>query len=600
MKIARIPAALPVLPVILFFSGGVLIGLVSAAVHMNGFGFGAALAADVLLSAVIAVLLTVYIKRISAGMLSELRFMIESGGTYTITENTSHLPSFLVSGLNEIGGSLQRTNRVASAMEDTHEALHERVDRSESKADDYYRRFMNSGHASIVFDRSGEILDVNIRACTLFGYIRSDFIGRSYWSLYPDKELTSPHDTLLINDRPDEITYEARMVDKYDKSIPVEINTSIVDEYLGVYQSIVTDITLRKEMQEALEQSEEKFRSFIETASDLMFITDASGRLIYCNPVMQYTTGYTIDELRSMHLSALMEIDREQPFSEAYHDLIEDEDKPRDCQWHDKDGKTIYGELNGCGIYNDSNQFLGFRGILRDVTYRKRLEESQRLVQLGKLSADVAHDIKNQLTVLYSISEISLMEGTTKEELAGNMQMIQEECQRINDVVRRLLQFSRPSQKTQEILDIHSVIDFVLKLLEKLFYQEDITLVKEFGDDVPGVRIDKTQMREVFMNLFQNAVEATPGSGTLTVKTGFEEGFVMVRIIDTGEGIPEEIITRIFDPFFTTKEKGTGLGVSACYGIITAHGGDLVYTSSPGEGTTVTVSLPPAQTAAAP
>lgn len=592
MKKLPVPAALPILPVFLFFCGGLLIGLASFALYTSGQGFLSSLTVDILFSAAIAALLAVYLHRVAKGVLSEIRLMIESGGSYTITDNTNNLPAFLVRELNEIGGSLQRTGRLVSTIEDTHEALSEKAERSAIKADDYYRRFMNSGHASIVYDRSGEILDVNIRATSLFGYQRSDFIGRSYWSLYPEKELTSPHDTFLINDRPDEITYESRMIDTYDKVIPVEINTSIVDEYQGIYQSIVTDITERKEMQEALEQSEEKFRSFIETASDLMFITDAAGRLIYCNPIMQYTTGYDLDELRSMHLSSLTEIDTERPFSEVYHELIEDEDKPKDCQWRDSDGKTIYGELNGCGIYNDDNQFLGFRGILRDVTYRKRLEESQRLVQLGKLSADVAHDIKNQLTVLYSISEISLMEGTTKEELESNMQMVQEECQRINGVVRRLLQFSRPSQKKQEIVDIHSVIEFVLKLLEKLFYQEDITLVKEFATDLPRVKIDTTQMREVFMNLFQNAVEATPDCGTLTVKTDFQDGFVIIRIIDTGEGIPEEIISKIFDPFFTTKETGTGLGVSACYGIITAHGGDLVYTSNPGEGTTVTVSLP--------
>jgi len=456
----------------------------------------------------------------------------------------------------------------------------------------YLKRFQNSGQAAFIYDAQGIIFDLNKQASYLLKIERDELLHSNFWDLLPESDKSNPRFAFRSAGDSGSLCYESHLLIKNKIEIPVEIRTTVIDSQNHIMQSNIFDISQRQKIQNALKASEDKFKSFIDAASDFLFMTNAEGEIVYANPAMLYALNFSEDDLPGRHLSEIMTLNTEIQFSEAYHDIIAKEDEPLPCEWKTNRGGILFGELNGFGYYDSQGEFVGFHGIFTDLTYKKRLLESQRLAQLGRLSADVAHDIKNQLTVLFSISEMSLMKGTTKDQLLEDMRTIQVECHRINDVVRRLLQFSRSGSGERKKCAITKEIDFVVKLLNKLFYQNVIKVKCKYDRILPDINIDKTQIKELFMNVLQNAVEAINQDGTITITAGIENEFVKIEVIDSGAGIPADLMEKIFDPFFTTKENGTGLGVSACYGIMKDHDGDLIYSSIEGEGTVVSIFFP--------
>jgi len=370
----------------------------------------------------------------------------------------------------------------------------------------------------------------------------------------------------------------------------VEISSNIYDYQNEIIQNIVSDISQRKKVELELKQSEEKFRSFMESANDLMFITDASEIIIYANPAMIHALGMPLEELQTKRLSDLAEPESEGTESENGADTSGETVK--DLVWKSKSGNKIYGELVTSVVLNDRDENIGLRGIFRDTTERKKIAESRRLAQLGKLVADVAHEVKNRLMAIMGIVEFVHLEYGNDKEIANDMMMIHEECRTMDDFVRQMLNFSRPSEGEYVESDIHKVLDTVLNLIAKSLKRDHIEVKKLYGKDIPKVKVNEKKMSEVFMNIIQNAQEAMDEKNTIEIRTFLKDEHVCIDITDHGAGIPEEILEQIFDPFFTTKETGTGLGVSACYGIVHAHGGELKYTSEVGKGTTAHIAIP--------
>jgi len=219
------------------------------------------------------------------------------------------------------------------------------------------------------------------------------------------------------------------------------------------------------------------------------------------------------------------------------------------------------------------------------------LVQTEKLTSLGKLVSDMAHEINNPLMVISGRAELSLMDELD-EGIKGNFKTIVEQSNRIKDMIRKLLIFSKPSKGTVSEVDINESIGAVIKSMEQDFQPKGVTITKNFGPSLPKIEIDDNQMRDVFINLIGNSVEAMPEGGIITVSTSKVNNHIRIDFKDTGRGIPREDIKKVFDPFFTTKEKGAGLGLSMCYGIVKIHNGRLCYESAPSQGTTATLLLP--------
>lgn len=238
----------------------------------------------------------------------------------------------------------------------------------------------------------------------------------------------------------------------------------------------------------------------------------------------------------------------------------------------------------------------------RDEQLRQRAQQeimkSERLAMIGRLAAGVAHEINNPLGGILLFSRLLLRKAPAENADRENLERIAKEAERCQNIVQRLLEFARQPEPQTEPVDLNHIVEKTTALLENQALFHNIEIVKRFHPDLPPVRVDVSQIQQVFVNIIMNAAEAIEGKGVLTISTGAaQDGRVEVSFADTGCGIPEEDLGRLFEPFFTTKGvgHGTGLGLSISHGIVERHGGTLSAHSRVGAGATFVVSLPKAE-----
>ena len=254
--------------------------------------------------------------------------------------------------------------------------------------------------------------------------------------------------------------------------------------------------------------------------------------------------------------------------------------------------------------------------LVDDVTQKARwgenIRQMEKLSSISRFIASVAHEINNPLTVISGYTQILLQKVKDNEQCEicqfnqRALEKIEREAEYCGRLIQELVDFSKPIILNKEDMDLNFLVQDSLSVLDVLM-DDKVKLELNLSSDIPLVRVDKNRMRQVFMNLAKNALEAMKEKGgKLRIHTcvaplehfsipenGTENGkFVEVEFIDEGKGIPEKILPRIFEPFFTTKEKGTGLGLSISYSIVRAHKGWMEVTSREGEGTRIKIFLP--------
>jgi two-component system sensor histidine kinase HydH len=267
--------------------------------------------------------------------------------------------------------------------------------------------------------------------------------------------------------------------------------------------------------------------------------------------------------------------------------------------------------------------------VLRDLTQAQRLQRElrlrERLATVGELAAGVAHEIRNPLAGISSAAQVLLTRFEPRDDRQKFCRVIIEQVDRLDHTVTSLLKFARPPEPQLRPGRIEDVIERVLGLEAERFAEARISVERRFAPRVPVLYLDPGLLEQVLLNLVINAVQAMPGGGTLTLEVGLASRrprpaertrgrrsadlggaatasgsgeaprpvpVVRVRVIDTGQGIPKEVLPRLFDPFFTTKASGTGLGLSISQSIVQEHGGTISIASREGRGTTVVVELP--------
>jgi two-component system NtrC family sensor kinase len=229
------------------------------------------------------------------------------------------------------------------------------------------------------------------------------------------------------------------------------------------------------------------------------------------------------------------------------------------------------------------------------VAVQMQMAQSEKLASIGRLAAGVAHEINNPLGGILTFSMLALEDCDDDHPLKESLEVIVKQTLRCRDTVKGLLDFARQSSAVPSLTEVNPVVDKTLLLLENQTIFQNIRTVRKFSPDLPNVLVDAGQLQQVVINLVINAVDAMEENGVLTIETcqapRTEE--ILLRISDTGKGIPDDIMPLIFEPFFTTKKvgKGTGLGLSIVHGIVTRAGGKIEVASSP-KGATFTIRLP--------
>jgi two-component system NtrC family sensor kinase len=223
-----------------------------------------------------------------------------------------------------------------------------------------------------------------------------------------------------------------------------------------------------------------------------------------------------------------------------------------------------------------------------------QLVQAEKLAAMGRLAASIAHEINNPLQAIHNCLHLTLKKPLNEKKKTRYLGMAQEEVERLITIVQRMLEFYRPSKEGMAPTDVRTIIENVLALSSKRLQHGKITVTKKLAPDLPVVDAVSDQLKQVFLNLVINAIEAMPQGGELCIETKLSEDGdeLSVALTDTGVGLSEKEQENIFEPFFTTKATGTGLGLSVSYGIIERHGGRIKVQSEWGKGATFTVYLP--------
>jgi signal transduction histidine kinase/DNA-binding response OmpR family regulator len=240
-----------------------------------------------------------------------------------------------------------------------------------------------------------------------------------------------------------------------------------------------------------------------------------------------------------------------------------------------------------------------YEGVQAQMAELKRTQsqliQSTKLAAIGELAANVAHEINNPLTSVLGFASYLAEQIPSGKPMREELDLIIEEATRARDIVRDLLNFSRQREFELEVADINTVVEQTVAMVRRQGSLDNVTLTEVYGTGLPAVEVDVSRMKQVFLNIVNNAIYAMrDAGGTLTLRTGVTEGRVQVEITDTGIGIAPEHLDKIFDPFFTTKPavSGTGLGLSVSLGIVQSHGGTIEVKSQVGHGSTFIVKLP--------
>jgi signal transduction histidine kinase len=224
-----------------------------------------------------------------------------------------------------------------------------------------------------------------------------------------------------------------------------------------------------------------------------------------------------------------------------------------------------------------------------------------RLVSLGKLASGIAHELRNPLAGIKTTAQALGEEMSGDDSKREYLHRITKEIDRLNDLLKTFFSFAKPQNLNLVHCHIKDIINEIIPFLIKEIADKGIRFIETYHPKLPKIKVDKTQMHQVFLNLFLNAIQAMPNGGELKIEAtpmisssleGFKQNSIKVVISDTGRGIPPKIVYKIFDPFFTTKPKGIGLGLSITYQIIKKHGGTIKVESQWEKGTSFVINLP--------
>lgn len=400
--------------------------------------------------------------------------------------------------------------------------------------------------------------------------------------------------------------YESRMRIRNGEFIYLDVtNVPIIIDgvVVGVY-GIAQNISDRKESERKLKSTTDQLASFIANHVDPITLFNENNELVKVNHAFTKTFGWTPEEVIGRHVTDLpfipendkgrlkkrvKKLQEQKLFSQFQAVRIR------------KDGAPLDMILSNFPMEAGDQQFVGWATTFRDITDQKKAEamliHSEKLTIAGQLAAGIAHEIRNPLTAIKGF--LQFMEMT--KEIPPNpsyFNIIGSEIERIEGILSELLILAKPQKIHFKKMNVRDLLYDVIKLLESQAILNDVVINMDESEGNYLINCEPNQLKQVFINFIQNAIEAMAHGGQLTIRleNDYEQGGVRLQFIDEGEGIPSSVIKKLGQPFYTTKEKGTGLGFMVSKKIIEDHYGKIKVESELNKGTTIDVFLPFVQT----
>jgi two-component system sensor histidine kinase AtoS len=376
------------------------------------------------------------------------------------------------------------------------------------------------------------------------------------------------------------------------------ISTNEIEEKIAQKEEVIQHLI--RELEDVKNFTE----SIIQSIGSGIIITEMNDTITYINRAGERILEYSKEELmgRPFNIFSLRE---KQSVIPSFLNNPDDLDTRKEGWMRKKDhaefpvGFTINNHLSIRG------ERIGKIVVFRDLTNVYKIQEEilrmDRLVSLGKLASGIAHELRNPLAGIKTTAQALGEEMSGDDSRREYLHRITKEIDRLNDLLKTFFSFAKPQNLNLVHCHIKDIINEIIPFLIKEIADKGIRFIEIFHPQLPKIKVDKTQMHQVFLNLFLNAIQAMPNGGELKIEAnpvvsssleGFKENFIKVVISDTGRGIPPHIVHKIFDPFFTTKFKGIGLGLSITYQIIKKHGGTIKVESQWEKGTSFVINLP--------
>ena len=353
-----------------------------------------------------------------------------------------------------------------------------------------------------------------------------------------------------------------------------------------------------------LEDVKNVTESIIQSIGSGIIITEMNDSITYINRAGERMLGYSKEEVIGRPLS-LFGLKEKQSAIPSFLNNPDDLDTRKEGWMMKRDhaefpvGFTVNNHLSIRG------EKIGKIVVFRDLTNVYKIQEEilrmDRLVALGKLASGIAHELRNPLAGIKTTAQALGEEMTGDDSRREYLHRITKEIDRLNDLLKTFFSFAKPQNLNLVHCHIKDIINEIIPFLIKEIADKGIHFSETYHPQLPKVEVDKTQMHQVFLNLFLNAIQAMPNGGELRIEAnpvispspaGSKQHFIKVVISDSGRGIPPHIIHKIFDPFFTTKSRGIGLGLSITYQIIKKHGGAIKVDSQWEKGTSFVINLP--------
>jgi PAS domain S-box-containing protein len=520
----------------------------------------------------------------------------------------------LAAALAFIGLIWQRRQRLAYQALYQAEAGRKKLEQDLVNSEVKYRRLFESAQDAILIldGETGQITDANPFVKDMLGYTLPELLGKHLWEIGAFRDIAASKAAFEKLKQRGYIRYERiplQAKDGHQVYVEFVSNKYKVDSR-EVFQCNIRNITERKQAEETLRQSEEKYRTVLNEIYETYYELDLAGNYTFFNDALCRQTGYSRKELMGMNYRRYTPEEDVYFVYERFNRVYRTGQPMRwvPLRAITKDGRIIYTEDSVLPLRNEKGEVIGFRGLGRDVTERKLAEEERRQLELkaqitsrlasvGEMAAGVAHEINNPLTAVTGYAQLLMYRQDIPEDIRNDLAAINDGAQRVAGIVQRLLAFSRQTKPQRKLVDINELIESTLILRAYHLRVNNIEVVTRLAHGFLETVADPGQIQQVLLNLIVNAeteMKLAHDKGKLTIATKKKDKTIKIYIKDNGPGIKPEVMDKIFDPFFTTREtgQGTGLGLSLCYGIITEHKGKIYAESKPGKGATFIVELP--------